>query len=378
MKTIMTLKSRLIVPGLFLGAILITSCGGKKDLTLKEAFADKFLIGAAVNGSHTRGFDTASVKLLDQQFNSITEENSLKWEKIHPQPGKYSFDAADRYVEFGEEHGMYIVGHVLVWHSQTPAWVFRDEKGDLVNRDTLLARMKDHIQTVVGRYKGRINSWDVVNEAIDDAGGMRKSLWYQIIGEDYVAKAFEYAHEADPDAVLIYNDYSLPNENKRNEAVRLIRSLQEQGIHVDGIGMQGHYLLNYPDPAEMEKSIEAFAALGVQVMITEMDITVLPRPNQYMGADISVNYDLKKELDPYAEAFPDSMQTVLADRYAELFRVFVKHSEVIGRVTFWAINDRQSWLNYWPIRGRKDYPVLFDRDNKPKKAFYSVIKTARD
>ncbi len=279
-------------------------------------------------------------------------------------------------MSIGEDHNMYIVGHVLIWHSQTPAWVFRDAVGELTCRDTLLKRMKDHIFTVVGRYKGRIDSWDVVNEAIDDNGDMRQSLWYQIIGPDYVEKAFEFAHEADPGALLVYNDYSLPNKERREGVVKLVGSLQEKGIQVDGIGMQGHYLLEYPDPVELEKSIEAFAALGTEVEITELDITVLPRPMRYMGADIATNFELKKELDPYNEGLPDSMQTVLARRYEEYFKVFVRQADHIGRVTFWAINDGQSWLNYWPIRGRKDYPMLFDRDNKPKKAFYSVIGTA--
>lgn len=344
--------------------------------TLKDSFKDQFYVGTALNQDQIDGLDPEALQLAGNQFNSITAENCMKWGKIHPLPGVYKFEPADSFVEYGENNGMYIVGHCLVWHSQTPDWVFQDESGSLTVRDTLLQRMHDHILAVVGRYKGRVDCWDVVNEPIEDDGQIRKSMWSEIIGEDFIQKAFEYAREADPEAVLILNDYSLPNSSRREGMVRLISDLQSEGVMVDGVGMQGHYQLDYPKMSDLEASILAFSDLGVKVMITELDINVLPRANYNTGADLSNREEYLAKLNPYTEGLPDSVGLLLAGQYGDLFTLFVKHADKIDRVTLWGVHDGQSWKNNWPVRGRTNYPLLFDRNYQPKMAFESVIKTA--
>lgn len=341
---------------------------------LKDVFKKDFLIGAALNHNQFTGGDQRGLPIITSQFNSITPENVLKWESVHPEAGRYSFDAPDRFVAFGEKHQMFIVGHTLVWHSQTPRWVFEDGKGGPVDRETLLERMRDHIHTVVGRYKGRIKGWDVVNEAIDEDGTLRQTPWLKIIGEDYLVKAFEFAHEADPSAQLYYNDYSLENEAKRKGAVELIKKLKARGVSIYAVGLQGHDKMDWPTAQQQSETIVAFASLGVKVNITELDVDVLPRASQHRGADISLNVELRAQLNPYANGLPDSVQQALAKRYAELFEVFRKHGDVIDRVTFWGVTDGDSWLNNWPVRGRTSYPLLFDRAGQPKPAFYAVTK----
>jgi endo-1,4-beta-xylanase len=290
----------------------------------------------------------------------------------------YDFDIPDQYVAFGEKHHMHVVGHVLVWHSQTPAWVFHDGKGNLVDRETLLKRLHDHIQTVVGRYKGRIQSWDVVNEALNEDGTMRQSLWMKIIGEDYIVKAFQWAHEADPQAQLIYNDYSLENEAKRNGALALIAKLKAQGVPVTTVGLQGHDSLTWPSGEAEDTTITAFAKLGVKVAITELDIDVLPSATSQQTADISLNVAQDPKLNPYFVGLPISVQQELAKRYADLFAVYLKHRDVVTRVTFWGVTDGDSWRNDWPIKGRTNYPLLFDRNGQPKPAFDAVIRVATE
>jgi endo-1,4-beta-xylanase len=380
MKTFKIQQIAALWPAIIIATLLFTNAFApptEEPATLKDAFRGKFLVGTALNGSQIFGMDTLSASLIETQFNSITPENCMKWGPIHPKPGTYNFEMADRFVEFGEEHQMHMAGHVLVWHSQTPRWVFQDAEGNLTTRDTLLMRMRDHIYTVVGRYKGRIDSWDVVNEAIGDDGKIRESLWYKIIGEDFIEKAFTYAREADPDAQLIYNDYSLPNPAKREGVVNMVKALQAKGVPIDGIGMQGHYNLGGPSLEDVEASIVAFGELGMKVMITEMEINVLPAPSAYSGADVGKRFNMDPGLNPYTEGLPDSVQTALADRYRELFTIFSNHSDQIDRVTFWGVHDGVSWKNNWPIPGRTNHPLLFDRECHPKPAFYAVMEVAK-
>jgi len=346
------------------------------DITLKETFKDHFLIGAALNNAQFSGYDTLSADLVKKHFNTLTPENVLKWEPVHPQKDKYDFEAADRFVEFGQKNNMFIVGHTLVWHAQTPRWVFETDSNKAADRGTLLNRMKDHIMTVVGRYKGRIKGWDVVNEALNDDGTLRQSRWMKIIGEDYLLKAFEYAHEADPNAELYYNDYSLENEPKRKGAIALIKKLQSQGIKVTGVGLQGHYKMDWPTSAQLDSTIKDFASLGLKIMITELDIDVLPYKN--ISAEVTLRMEKKDEFDPYKNGLPDSVQNSLAGRYSDLFKVLVQNKNTVDRVTFWGVTDKESWLNYWPIRGRTNYPLLFDRSGRSKMAFDAVIKTVVD
>ncbi|HEX6044017.1 MAG TPA: endo-1,4-beta-xylanase [Pyrinomonadaceae bacterium] len=348
-----------------------TSAGEQK--TLKDVFKDDFRIGAALNGRQIFEQDARGAEIVSTHFNSITPENILKWALVHPQADKYNFAPADRFVEFGEKRGMFIVGHTLIWHKQTPPWVFEDENGKPLSREALLDRMRDHISTVVGRYKGRINGWDVVNEALNQDGTMRESPWFKIIGEDYLAKAFAFAHEADPNAELYYNDYDLNLPAKRKGAVELIKKLQSAGVPLAGVGLQDHSLMDWPSVADEDATIEAFAKLGLKVHITELDVDVLPRTTK-PGADYAVDIAPTPQLNPYTAGMPDAAQSALARRYADLFRVYVKHRDAIERVTFWGVADGDSWLNNWPIKGRTNYPLLFDRLGQPKPAFHSIIE----
>jgi endo-1,4-beta-xylanase len=344
--------------------------------TLKDAFQGIFRIGAAVNQSQFSEQDPRALPIIKAQFNTISPENVLKWESVHPRPDGYAFDSPDRYVAFGEKNGMFIIGHTLVWHSQTPRWVFQDDKGAPLDRDALLKRMREHILTVVGRYKGRIGGWDVVNEALNEDGTLRKSPWLNIIGEDYLVKAFEYAHEADPKAELYYNDYSVERPAKREGAVALIRKLQAAGIKVAAIGLQGHDKIDWPSLEDQDAAIAAFEKLGIKVNITELDIDVLPSATQQRTADVSLSVEAQAKLNPYKDGLPDAVQQALAQRYADLFGVFFKHRTAMSRITFWGVTDADSWLNNWPVRGRTSYPLLFDRTGKPKPAFDAVIRSA--
>jgi endo-1,4-beta-xylanase len=341
---------------------------------LQEVFQDRFLIGSAINQRQAYGEDMRGVPIVKKHYNTITPENIMKWQYIHPEPGVFDFEGSDRFVEFGEENDMFIVGHTLVWHSQTPDWVFEDENGDSMEREAMIDRMRDHIYTIVERYKGRVHGWDVVNEALNDDGTMRESPWYQIIGEDYVRLAFEFAHEADPDAELYYNDYSLERPDKREGAIRLANELLDQGVHITGLGTQGHFGLDRPPLEEVEKTIIEFGNTGLDVMVTELDIDVLPSAMDYMGADVRVRAELQDSLDPYTDGLPEEVQDLLTQRYADLFNIYVKHSDLITRVTFWGVTDGDNWKNNWPVRGRTNYPLLFDRQGQPKPAFQAVVE----
>jgi endo-1,4-beta-xylanase len=345
----------------------------EKQATLKDVFKDDFRIGAALNRRQIFETDARGAEIVRTHFNSITPENILKWALVHPQPQKYDFAAADRFVEFGEKHGMFIVGHTLVWHNQTPRWVFEDEQGKPLTREAFLSRMRDHIFTVVGRYKGRINGWDVVNEALNQDGTMRQSPWFKIIGEDYLEQAFRFAHEADPDAELYYNDYDLELPAKRKGAVELIRKLQSAGVPLAGVGSQNHSRMEWPSSEDVDATIEAFAKLGLKVHITELDVDVLPRTTKDPGADYAVDIAPTPKINPYTAGLPKSEQSAQARRYADLFRVYLKHRNVIERVTFWGVADGDSWLNNWPIKGRTNYPLLFDRLGQPKPAFHAIV-----
>jgi endo-1,4-beta-xylanase len=362
----------MLFPGILTTALLANSYG---QAVLKEAFKKYFLIGAALNPAQIDGEDSCAISIVKKQFNSVTPENILKWEFIHPKPDAFAFESADRFVAFGEAHGMFIIGHPLVWHHQTPRWVFEDENGNPVDRETLLRCMRDHIHKVAGRYRGRIGGWDVVNEAVDEDGKMRNSSWLRIIGVDFVEKAFEYVHEADPQAELYYNDYTLYKPAKREGVIGMVKNLQARGIRIDGVGFQGHYQLDNPKIEEIEASIQAFSRLGVKVMFTELDIDVLPSVWKTGGADVAQNFKLQNGLNPYPTSLPDSVHKKLADRYAELFALFIRHHDAISRVTFWGVTDDNSWLNNWPVRGRTNYPLLFDRNCRPKPAFDAVVKT---
>jgi endo-1,4-beta-xylanase len=349
----------------------------KKDPALKDVFSHDFLIGTCVNTNQINGTDQVAKPFIAANFNSVTAENAMKWEKIHPMPGKYDFTVADSIVKFALKNKMFVIGHVLVWHSQTPDWVFQDSLGNPLGRDALIQRMKDHIATVVGHFKGKVNGWDVVNEAFDEDGSLRKSKWLEIIGQDYIRLAFEFANAADPGAELYYNDYNNELPAKREGILPIIKDLKEKGVKIDGMGIQGHWHLDSPDLNVIDESISKYASLGLKVMITEMEVNVLPTPPEVYGADVSQQARYLETLNPYSAGLPDSVSGKLAKRYADLFGVLLKHKDAVTRVTFWGLHDGYSWKNDWPIKGRTNYPLLFDRNYKPKPAFYSVIKTAK-
>jgi endo-1,4-beta-xylanase len=342
-----------------------------------KRLAPGFRIGAAINQAQGDGADPVAAAIVARHFDTITNENLLKWEGVHPEPNRYDFEPADSYVAFGEKHGMFVVGHTLVWHQQTPGWVFAGPDGGRVDRETLLARMREHIQAVVGRYRGRIHGWDVVNEALDEDGTLRRTPWLEIIGEDYVAKAFEYAHAADPQAELYYNDYNLWKGAKRAGALRIVRELRERGLRVDGVGEQGHWLIDGPSLAEIEATLVEIGAAGFKALISELDVDPLPRRDEMYGADLDLRTKLRAETDLYRDGLPPEVQERLARRYAEIFVLFLKHRDTLARVTFWGVTDAQSWLNNFPVPGRTNHPLLWDRAGRPKPAFDAVVRVLR-
>lgn len=350
-------------------AAFVAACGNQKatvveEPSLKDAVGDKFLMGVALNVNQSSGVDTSSIKLVKQHFNSIVAENCMKCEVIHPEEDRYDFTLADQFVSFGEKNGMAVIGHCLIWHSQLAPWFCVDEKGNNVTPEVLKQRMKDHITTIVTRYKGRIKGWDVVNEAILEDGSYRKSKFYEILGEEFIPLAFQYAHEADPDAELYYNDYAMNMPGKREGVVKLVSSLKEKGIRIDAVGMQGHMGMDYPDINEFEQSIVAFAGTGVKVMVTEWDMSALPTVKQ--SANISDTVAYQKMLNPYPETLPDSVSKAWNNRMKQFFGLFEKHADVISRVTAWGVSDSDSWKNDFPVKGRHDYPLFFDRNYQPK------------
>jgi endo-1,4-beta-xylanase len=341
---------------------------------LKDALKDNFLIGGALNRRVVTGIDAKSAEIAEKHFNTATPENDLKWQLVHPTPGKYNWKPADDFVAFCETNKMTPIGHTLVWHSQTPRWVFQDDSGNAATRDALLERMEGHIKAVVGRYKGRIKGWDVVNEALDEDGTLRKrSPWFTIIGEgseeqqyDFIERAFRWANEADPDVELYYNDYNLSSSRaKCDGAVKLVKHLQSKGIRIDGVGLQVHASLDHPDKEDLEYAVTSLAATGVKVMVTELDIRT--RRRGYRGADIS-RVNRESTSDP--EAAAAETQTKVAEKYAEIFSVLLKHSKDVTRVTLWGVYDGASWIG--------GSPLLFDKEYQPKKAFFSVVKAVQE
>ncbi|HEY8962496.1 MAG TPA: endo-1,4-beta-xylanase, partial [Luteolibacter sp.] len=330
-------KSRLLSLWI-MGFLAITISAGRseeaaKGLVLGKVYAGDFLIGVALNRPMVNGANPRAAEIVSRQFTSLTAENDMKWQAVHPAPERYDFTAADAYVEFGQKHRLAVIGHTLVWHSQTPEWVFKGDDGQPASREVLLNRMREHIHTVAGRYRGRIKGWDVVNEAVADGGpdALRDSPWRRIIGDDFLDHAFRFARETDPKAELYYNDYGLENEQKRARALTMLRGMIQRGVPIDGVGLQGHYHLNHPSAATVEQTIKDFAALGLKVMITELDVDVLPSRGNMGNADVARREQADPSLDPYANGLPAEMQEKLAQRYAELFAVFLRHREQIDR-----------------------------------------------
>lgn len=332
--------------------------------SLKEATEGKFLMGVALNTDQVAGQHPCATAIVKRHFNSIVAENCMKCEVIHPEADRFDFTEADKLVRFGEENGMAVIGHCLIWHSQLAPWFCVDKDGKQVTPEVLKQRMKEHIQTIVGRYKGRVKGWDVLNEAIETDGSWRRTPFYEILGEAYISLAFQYAHEADPEAELYYNDYGMDGKAKREKTIELVNMLKENGLRIDAVGMQGHMGMDHPQVADFEASLLAFAETGVKVMVTEWDMSALPTVR--VGANIADTVEYRKNMNPYTDGLPASVAAEWNDRMATFFRLFLKHADVITRVTAWGVTDGDSWKNDFPVHGRVDYPLLFDRQCQPK------------
>lgn len=331
---------------------------------LKDYYRKYFSMGVAVS---PRALKTDEGQLIVEQFNSMTPENAMKMGPIHPRENEYSWAGGDSVAAFAKRNNMKLRGHCLCWHNQTPRWFFIDSvTGKQVTKEVLLQRLKEHITTVVSRYKGTIYAWDVVNEAISDKEEeyFRPSLFYQICGEDFIAKAFEYAHAADPGAILFYNDYNEISQVKREKIIRMIKGLKDKGVPIHGIGLQGHWAVNEPSREQLDKTLADFSELGLKMQITELDISVYPK-----------EHDAREKKPEDADtAFTEEKKMKQLEVYKMCFELFRKYKKSITSITFWNISDRDSWLDNFPVRGRKDYPLLFDKDLKPKKAFWEVVK----
>jgi endo-1,4-beta-xylanase len=358
--------------------LLFTSCSHTKNATgssampsLKQTFKNDFLVGTALSAPQIEGRDTGAARLVPQQFNAATPENIMKAEIIHPGWDKYNFDPADKLVEYAKKNGIQVTAHTLIWHSQTPAFL----RG-IKDADSIKQYFVNHINTVAGRYDGKVYSWDVVNEALNEDGTLRNSVFLKNLGDDYIVEAFRLAQKAAPHTKLYYNDYNIEQPKKRAGAIAIIKKIQAAGVRIDGVGIQGHWHVDNVPMQEIEQSLKEFSALGIQVAFTELDLSVLPNPRgRANSADISQTAEYNAQINPYTKGLPDSMQQKLATSYANLFNLFLKYKDNISRVTFWGVNDGQSWLNGFPVPGRTNYPLLFDRQFSPKPAFYKVIET---
>lgn len=367
------MKRHLIITAALALAATVAQAAPRQK-TLRQTLGKHFLIGCAMNTRQVAGLCPEEAEVAATQFNAVVAENCMKGEELQPREGQFQWAAADSLMAFAKKHGMAVTGHCLVWHDQMPKWFFKDKEGKDVSRETLIERMRSHIHTVVGRYKGRILGWDVINEAFNDDGTMRQTPYLRIIGPDYFEIAFRLAHEADPDAELYYNDFSLAKPRKRAAVCRLVRDLKAKGCRIDAVGMQSHNGLDYPNLKEYEASIDSFAACGVKVMATELDINVLPSPEGFSGADINQNFELQAKLNPYPNGLTKQAQKEFEQRYLDIFAIYRRHAHQISRVTLWGVTDAASWLNDWPVHGRTNYPMLFGRDNKAKPVVRKIMK----
>ncbi|MEN0039166.1 MAG: endo-1,4-beta-xylanase [Cellvibrio sp.] len=343
---------------------------------LKDAYKDDFLIGAALSATIIKQQDPKLIALVNKEFNSITPENCMKWGEMRNEDGSWKWQDADAFVDFGTKHKLHMVGHTLGWHSQIPDSVFKNKDGTYISKAELAKRQKEHITTIVSRYKGKLAAWDVVNEAVGDDNKMRDSHWYKIMGDDFLVNAFNLAHEIDPNAHLMYNDYNNERPEKRQATIEMIKRLQQRGTPIHGLGMQAHIGLE-TNMQDFEDSILAYSALGLKVHLTELDIDVLPSVWNLPVAEISTRFEYKPERDPYIKGLPKEIDEKLAKAYESLFKILLKHRDKIDRVTFWGVSDDASWLNDFPIKGRTNYPLLFNRQHEPKAAYFRLLDLKR-
>ena len=370
MKNIFSIRLQSVIMFFFVNCTLFVQAQNQSSNSvsgvnkgLKDYYKKYFPIGVAVS---PRALKTDEAQLILQQFNSMTPENAMKMGPIHPRENEYFWKDADSIVAFAKRNNLKLRGHTLCWHNQTPRWFFTDSAtGKQLSKEILLQRLKDHITTVVSRYKGIIYAWDVVNEAISDSKDeyFRNSLFYQVCGEEFIAKAFQYAHEADPDALLFYNDYNETNAVKREKIFKLVKGLKDTGVPIHGVGLQGHWAINQPSEQQLDSTIGRFAKLGLKLQVTELDISVYPKEHTTR----------ERKAEDYDTVFTVEKESRQIEMYKMCFRIFRKYKKVLSGITFWNISDRHSWLDNFPVRGRKDYPLLFDKNLKLKKAFWEVV-----
>ena len=383
----------------FLMAALACCCHSMTaQTTLWEAYRDYWYTGVSVNqwqgeadnsGANVHDVtgqvsndQTADWPVIAKNFNWVVAENCMKCEVIHPREGVYDFTLADQFVNKAKAAGMKVLGHCLIWHSQCAPWFHYDSEGKPVSRDVLKKRMREHIYTIVSHFRGRVDAWDVVNEAFEDDGTPRQSLFHQILGTDYIPLAFQYAHEADPAAQLYYNDFSMNKAAKVEGVCRFFRPLIEQGLPVTAIGMQGHMILedNVDNSVirQYEHSIETIAATGVPTFFSELDLSVLPNPYGFSGANISDKFAYRPEMDPYTKGLSKEQNAKMEQFWIDFYKMLIPHHKDILRVNFWCLNDANSWRNDFPIKGRTDYATLFDRQSRPKPVVQKLIDLVRE
>lgn len=367
-------KTRMAKVALTTFAITLASTLTMSAQGLRETVGRHFLIGTAMTPQQVTSNDAKLNGIIDKHFNAVVAENCMKPEVVQPEEGKFDFTQGDQLADYAAKHNMKLTGHVLVWHSQTPMWFFRDSEGKPCSREVLIERMKTHITTVMKHFKGKVIGWDVVNEAIEDDGSYRQSEYFKIIGPEFIEIALRAAMEADPDAELYLNDYSMSKPGKRNKYCEIIRDLKAKGVRIDAIGMQSHNGMDYPDPTEYEKSMDAFANEGVKLMMTELDLNVLPNPQDFGGAEVSQNFKYEEKLNPYRKGLTAKAEKNINKRWMELWNIYYRHRADIKRITLWGVDDQQSWLNDFPVPGRTNYALFFDRNRNEKKIVKEVSR----
>jgi len=318
--------------------------------SLKEKYASYFRIGSAFEGG-----DLVKADLITKHFNSMTCANAMKYISLTRNPGEYNFERADRLLSFARENNIAMHGHTLVWHNQTPDYIFEN-----ATAESLLDTLRAHTRLVKEHF-GEFETWDAVNEAIEDKSDeyLRDTKWLRTIGPDYLAKVFRVIHEEMPNTALFYNDYNECIPEKRAKIVRLLKELLADGVPVAGMGMQSHISIWGPDFDEIKRSIEEYAALGLKLRISELDVSMYDNSHNPPDPEIPMPN-------------PEFMKKQ-ADYYKELFKIYRYYAKHIDAVTFWGVADDDSWLNYFPVKGRRNYPLLFDDNGQPKEAFYSIM-----
>ena len=374
-----------LIPIFFLSILISVHSQDTNKKGLSDDYKDHFMIGTIYHGA-VLGNDNHNLnqkkefEITNREFNAITAENCMKPMYLIDENGAYDFEESDAFVAYAQSNGLTIIGHTLVWKNSAPDWFFKGDDGKVVSRDVLIQRLEAYIETVVTRYKGKIAYWDVVNEAVDifrtkdgqKYAKLKPTPWHDIIGDDYIKIAYEAAHRADPDCKLLYNDFNMYQKEKIDFIIAMVKNLRTQGVPIHGIGSQGHMFMQHPLLEEVEYWLKACYKANIPLHITEMDISVLPNAWKHKGASVEDRFDLAAEFNPYSKGIPERVLKQQARRYKALFKLFLKYSSNVERVTFWGVWDGNSWRNYLPMQGRTDYPLLFDRNFKKKPAYHAL------